>query len=309
MSDIVDELITLRDLFRYAITRFTEAELSFGHGASTALDDAAFLLLESLSLPIDDINPWLDARLTRNERRMLIERIEMRVSTRLPTPYIVGTAYIQGIPFKIDRRVIVPRSFIGELLCSDYFAPESGISLIPDPYAISSVADICTGSGCLAVLAAKVFPAAEIDAVDVSAEALEVAAENVARHGEGRVHLFRGDLYEPLAGRRYDIIIANPPYVDAAEMAELPPEYRAEPSLALAGGEDGLDIVRRLIDGAADHLAEGGGLLCEVGTGRERLEEAYPDLPFLWLDTEESAGEVFWIYADDLGRTTAVDML
>lgn len=301
MTDIADDLVTVRDLFRYAVSRFNAAGLVFGHGTTNAIDDAAYLLLESLALPIDDINPWLDARLTRGERDMLVERIETRVETRQPTPYVVGTAYVQGLPFKVDPRVIVPRSFIGELLFSDYFDPDSGVALIADPAEVMTVADICTGSGCLAILAARVFPNAEIDAVDLSADALEVAGENVDRHSAERVHLHQGDLFTPLANRRYDLIISNPPYVDAEEMAVLPPEYRAEPEMALAGGTDGLDIVRRLIEEAANHLNEGGGLLCEIGTGRERLEIAYPNLPFLWLDSADSEGEVFWLEAADLG--------
>lgn len=302
-TPIADELLTLRDYWRYAISRFNAARLSFGHGTTTAVDDAAFLVLDSLDLPIDTLDPFLDARLTAAERRLLAERIEARVTTRKPSAYLTGRSYIQGIRFFVDERVIVPRSFIGEILFSEYDDADGEESLyLPDPNDVESVADICTGSGCLAILAAKIFPNAVIDAVDLSAEALEVARINVAEHElEGRVTLHQGDLFAPLEGRTYDLIITNPPYVDHEEMAVLPEEYRTEPAMALDGGPDGLDLVRRLLAEAPKHLNPGGGMICEIGTGRELLEEEFPDLDFFWLDTEESQGEVFWITAEALG--------
>ena len=303
VTDIATEFLTVRDLLRYAVSRYNAADLTFGHGTSSALDDAVFLILESLHLPIEDINPWLEARLTLDERRLLVERIDTRVDERIPTPYLVNKAYIQGVPFYIDRRVIVPRSFIGEILFSERFGEDDELALIPNRQAVGAVADICTGSGCLAILASQVFPNAEIDAVDLSPDALEVAAINVDRLASGRVNLFGGDLLTPLEGRRYDIIMSNPPYVDDEAMADLPDEYRAEPEMALTGGFDGLDLVRRLIDQAPNFLNDDGGLLCEIGTGREALELSYPSLPFQWLDTAESEGEVFWITAADLKRT------
>lgn len=303
MTNIVDDLRTVRDLLRYAMSRYGAAEIGIGHGTSEAIDDAVFLILESLHLPIDDINPWLDARLTRAERQLIVERIDQRVDEKIPTPYLVGKAYIQGVPFVVDPRVIVPRSFIGELLFSEAFAGEGEASLIRDPEEILSVADICTGSGCLAILASMVFPNAAVDAVDLSEDALDVAAINVDRLGDGRVGLYHGDLFAPLEGNRYDLIITNPPYVDDEAMAELPNEYRQEPEMALAGGIDGLDIIRRIIEAAPSHLNPGGGLICEVGSDREILEMTYPDLPFVWLNTAESEGEVFWLSAEDLGVT------
>jgi ribosomal protein L3 glutamine methyltransferase len=296
-----DDLLTVRDLVRYAVSRFNAAGLFFGHGTSTALDDAVFLVLESLKLPIDALDPWLEARLTRDERERIVGLIETRVTTRKPTPYLVGRAYIQGIPFHVDERVIVPRSFIGEILFSDLVGGDAGLTLVEDPEAVGAVADICTGSGCLAILASRVFPNAEVDAVDLSPDALAVAAINVEELGADRVALHQGDLFAPLEGRRYDLIITNPPYVEQDVMEALPEEYRHEPELALAGGTDGLDIVRRILAAAPEHLAPGGGLLCEIGTGREILDAEYPHLPFLWLDTEESEGEVFWLSAADLG--------
>lgn len=304
-TDIADELVTVRDYWRYAISRFSAGKLSFGHGTTTATDDAAFLVLDSLDLPIDTLDPFLDARLTTAERRLLAERIEARVTTRKPSAYLTGRSYIQGIRFFVDERVIIPRSFIGEILFSEYDDADGEESVyLPDPNDVESVVDICTGSGCLAILAARIFPNAEVDAVDLSPDALEVAKINVAEHElEGRVNLHKGDLFAPLKNKTFDLIITNPPYVDHDEMAILPEEYRTEPAMALDGGPDGLDIVRRLLTEAAKHLNPGGGMICEIGTGRELLEEEFPDLDFFWLDTEESQGEVFWITAEGLGGT------
>ena len=292
------DLLTIRDFFRYAVSRFNAAGLAHGHGASNAIDEAAFLVLDSLDLPIDDINPFADCRLTAAERRLLAARIERRVKTREPACYITGRAYIQGEAFRVDKRVIVPRSFIGELLAGSLFGGE-GFSLIDDLDAVESVLDLCTGSGCLAILAAKLFPNAFVDAVDLSKPALQVAKLNVQDHGlEERVTLHHGDLFAPLSQKRFDLIITNPPYVDAAAMKALPPEYRHEPKMALASGRDGLDITRKILAAAPKYLNPGGGLLCEIGRGRELLEAEFPKLNFLWLDTAESAGEVFWLGAE-----------
>ncbi len=296
------ELLTVRDFIRYGVSRFTAADLSYGHGTTTAFDEAVFMVLEGLRLPIDQLDPYLDARLTAPERQTLAELLHARVATRKPAPYLLNKAYIQGVPFYVDERVIVPRSYIGELLFSDMFGGEGDeLTLVEDPTAVGRVLDLCTGSGCLAILAATIFPEAEVDAVDLSPDALEVARRNVADHGVGdRVTLFQGDLFAPLKGRKYDVILTNPPYVDADAMAALPQEFRAEPTLALAGGDDGLDIVRRILKEAPKHLTPEGGVLCEFGTGREILEAEYPDLDFLWLETAHSFGEVFWVTRDQL---------
>jgi ribosomal protein L3 glutamine methyltransferase len=297
MTD-ADELITLRDLLRFAVSRFIAAKLSYGHGTSSALDEAAFLLLEALSLPIDDINPWLDARLTRAERERLLGLIEARITTRKPAPYLVGRAYIRDLGFAVDERVIIPRSYLGELLLDGRLVE---MGMVDNPLAAGAVLDLCTGNGSLAIIAALEFPNAEIDAVDLSADALAVAQGNVDEYGLGdRIQLAQGDLFAPLKGRRYDLIISNPPYVAAAEVDAFPPEYQAEPMMAHLGGEDGLDLVRRILSEAGDHLNPDGGLLCEIGTGRDILEAEF-DLPFTWLDTDESEGEVFWLSAEGLG--------
>jgi ribosomal protein L3 glutamine methyltransferase len=305
--DATEALVTLRDWLRYAVSRFRAAGLAHGHGASSALDEAAFLLLEALSLPVDDINPWLDARLTKPERQRLHELIEARVSTRKPAAYLVGATWLHGRRFRVDERVIVPRSFIAELLFSGAFGAADGTpgTLVEDPLSVTRVLDLCTGSGCLAILAAEAFPNATIDAVDISPAALEVAALNLADHGlEERITLFAGDLFAPLHGLHYDLIVSNPPYVTARAVAAFPPEYAAEPQMAHLGGADGLDIVRRVLAQAAQHLNPGGGLLCEVGAGRDALEAAFPELPFLWLDAaegeEQGEGEVFWITREGL---------
>ena len=246
---------TLRDLFRYAVSRFNAAGLAYGHGATNALDEAAFIVLEGLKLPIDALEPFLDARLTRAERARLLSLIDARVATRKPAAYLLNRAYIQGVPFYVDERTIVPRSFIGELLFHGLVGEGA---LIEAPEQIGAVLDLCTGGGSLAILAARVFPQARIDAVDLSADALAVARRNVAEHDlADRVTLYHGDLFAPLGAQRYDLILANPPYVDAASLAAFPPEYAAEPRLAHAGGRDGLDIVRRILAEARAHLTPG----------------------------------------------------
>lgn len=299
MSDAAD-FRTLRDFFRWAVSRFESADLVFGHGATNALDEAAFLVLEALRLPVDRLDIFLDARLTPAERARLAGLIEARVTTRKPAAYLLQKTYIQGVPFYVDERVIVPRSFIGELLMTGLVG-EGG--LIDDPGAIGRVLDLCTGGGSLAILAALVFPEARVDAVDLSADALDVARRNVEEHGlEDRVALFQGDLFAPLGRRRYDLILTNPPYVTQAAVEAFPPEYAAEPRLAHLGGADGLDLVRRILADAPAHLTGEGALICEVGSGRAALEAEFPDLPFLWLDTAESEGEVFRLAASDFPR-------
>lgn len=302
-SAAASQLSTIRDFLRWSLSEFRAAKIVHGHGTTSAIDEAAFLILEALHLPVDDINPWLDAKLLDTEKQKLAALIRARIDTRMPAAYLVKRAYIHGIPFYVDERVIVPRSYIGELMFSGIFGGDEA-PLVEDVANVTSVLDLCTGSGCLAIIAAGIFPDAEVDAVDLSADALEVARINVDEHDlADRVNLLEGNLFEAVEGRTYDIIISNPPYVAGGEVQAFPPEYGHEPVMAHLGGEDGLDLVRRILAEAADHLNPGGGLLCEIGTGRERLVDDYPQLDFLWLDTEQSEGEVFWITREQLLET------
>jgi ribosomal protein L3 glutamine methyltransferase len=284
-------LVTLGDFFHFAVARFRTARLAYGHGTTNAVDEAAFMVLEALRLPISRIDPWLDLVPTEPEKARLLTLIEARIELRMPAPYLLEAAYMHGVRFHIDRRALIPRSFIGDLLAGGALPTARPRRIL----------DLCCGSGCLAILAALAFPRAKIDAVDLSAGALALARRNVATHRLGdRITLHRGDLFRPLQGQRYDLIISNPPYVDAGGMAKLPPEFRHEPRMALAAGDDGLDLVHRILAEAPAHLTKSGGLVCEIGRGRPPLEAAYPRLPFLWLDTELSEGEVFWLSRSDL---------
>ncbi|HRE20979.1 MAG TPA: 50S ribosomal protein L3 N(5)-glutamine methyltransferase [Rhabdaerophilum sp.] len=299
------ELVTLRDFLRYAVSAFQAAGLHHGHGATTALDEAAFLILESLHLPVDDFNTFADARLAAREKTMLGELLALRIEKRIPSAYLTGRTYLNGFSFRSDPRAIVPRSFIAELLFSPLFDGTGGSQgLVEDPAAITRVLDLCTGGGSLAILATHAFPNAIIDAVELSPEAASLARENIADYGlEDRITLLEGDLFAPCGKAKYDLIISNPPYVDRETMEILPQEFRHEPAMALGSGEDGLDIARRILTESAAHLVAGGGLLCEVGLGRGPLEAAFPDTPFLWLDTADSEAEVFWLARADFPRS------
>lgn len=288
-------LLTVRDYLRYAVTSFNKAKLVHGHGATSAIDEAAFIILETLKLPIDDINPWLDAKLLANERTELDRLIEARVTTRKPAAYLLKRTYMHGVPFYVDERVIIPRSYIGEMLVKGLF-DEAGLGFGIEPENITSVLDLCTGSGCLAILAANTFHNATISAADISSDALDVARINMKEHDLlDRVELFQGDLLDAVKAQKFDLIITNPPYVATEEVNAFPPEYAHEPRLAHEGGIDGFDLVRQIIIQAPKHLNNGGGLLCEIGIGRETLEAEFPKLNFFWLDSELSEGEVFFL--------------
>jgi ribosomal protein L3 glutamine methyltransferase len=289
------ELKTIRDMLRYAVSRFRAAKLVHGHGTTSPVDEAAFIILESLNLPVDDINPWLDATLLKSERLILTKLIDARVKTRKPAAYLLNKIYMHGIPFYVDERVIIPRSYIGELLMNG-LESSSGESLAPEN--VHSILDLCTGSCCLAILASNLYPDAMIDATDLSKDALAVARINVRDHNlADQITLHQGNLFAPVNVQTYDLIIANPPYVAEAEVKAFPPEYRKEPKLAHVGGEDGLDLVRKIIAEAPRHLNKGGTLICEIGTGRHIIEAEYPELDLFWLSTAESDGEVFLLRA------------
>ena len=294
--DDTESLITVRDWLRFAVSRFNEAQLFFGHGSDNAFDEAAYLILHTLHLPLDRLEPFLDASLTHGESEEVQAVIERRVKERLPAAYLTREAWLGQHRFYVDERVIVPRSFIAELL-REQLAP-----WVENPDEVTAALDLCTGSGCLAILAALAFPNAGIDAVDLSKGALEVAAKNVADYGlADRVELIESDLFAALDGRSYDLILSNPPYVNAESVAALPPEYQAEPALALGSGKDGLDATRQILAQAKQHLNPGGLLVVEIGHNREALEAAYPALPFTWLDTESGDQFVFMLRREDLG--------
>ena len=291
---------TVGELIHSTATRLRKARLAFAHGTTDPIAEAAFLVGETMGLHPDRIEARAGARVTAAQCARVLELTRQRIRTRKPSAYLLGRIYMRGVPFAIDERAIVPRSYVAEILESPEFAGES-FSLLEDQRGIRRILDLCTGSGCLAILAATRFSNAKVDAIDISREALELASTNVAMHRlQRRVRLRRGDLFAPIKAACYDLIIANPPYVDAKGMRGLPPECRHEPRLALDGGLDGLSIIRRIINQAGRHLTPNGGLLCEVGRGRKALERAYPNLRFLWLDTAESTGEVFWLDAREL---------
>jgi ribosomal protein L3 glutamine methyltransferase len=288
-------LQTVRDLLRFAVSRFQEAALTFGHGTDNAFDEAAYLILHTLHLPLDRLEPFLDARLLPEEVDEILGVLSRRVHERLPAAYITREAWLADHRFYVDERVIVPRSHIAELV-SERFA-----AWLPDPDSVLRALDLCTGSGCLAVVLAHAFPDAQIDACDLSPQALAVARRNVQDYGlEGRIELLESDLFAGLSGRKYDLIVSNPPYVTAASMRALPTEYRKEPVLALAGGEDGLDVVRRILAQARPHLSGRGILVVEVGDAREQVEAALPDYGFTWLETSAGDGLVFLLERDQL---------
>jgi len=295
MSELTEVLVTVRDWLRYAVSRFGEAQLFFGHGCDNPLDEAAWLILHTLHLPRDQLDPFLDARLTVAERCALLNVIEQRTTQRLPAAYLTQEAWLGDYRFYVDSRVIVPRSYFAQLL-DNALAP-----WLSAPEQVENALDLCTGSGCLAILMAHAFPDASIDAVDLSADALAVAARNVADYGLGeRIRLVASDLFAQLAGQRYGLIICNPPYVTGPAMRQLPPEYRHEPGLALAGGEDGLALVRRILAAARDHLEARGLLAVEIGHNRDSVEQAFPQLPFTWIDTPSDEGKIFILTREQL---------
>jgi ribosomal protein L3 glutamine methyltransferase len=294
-SDAAKNLHTVRDYLRFAVSRFNQAKLFFGHGSSDAYDEAAYLILHTLHLPLEKLEPFLDAQLTESERTEVLNIIQQRVEKRIPAAYLTHQALLGDFSFYVDERVIVPRSFIAELLL-ERLSP-----WIAEPEEINNVLDLCTGSGCLAILAAYAFPCAAVDAVDLSLAALAVAERNVADYElQDRVNLIESDLFVKLDGKKYDLIISNPPYVDAESVAALPQEYLHEPNLALGSGHDGLDATRVILKRAAQHLTGNGVLIVEIGHNRDALEAAYPSLPFTWLEVSAGDEFVFMLHRNDL---------
>jgi ribosomal protein L3 glutamine methyltransferase len=294
-AEAARSLRSIRDLLRYAVTRFTAAHLAFGHGSDNAYDEATYLILHTLHLPLERLEPFLDAVLLPAEIERVLNIVERRAAERIPAAYLTREAWLGDYRFYVDERVIVPRSHIAGLI-------EQGLQpWLPEGGSVAKGLDLCTGSGCLAIMLALTFPAAEVDAVDISADALEVAQRNVSDYGlEPRIRLLQSDLFDGLQGRRYDLIVCNPPYVCAADLRSLPDEYRREPAQALDGGRDGLDVVRRLLARARDHLAPGGVIVIEIGGGRAAVEAAFPVLEATWLETSAGGDQVFLLQRDQL---------
>lgn len=290
-----NELTTIRDLLRYAVTRFNSAKLFFGHGSTNALDEAAYLILHTLKLPLDKLEPFFDARLLQEEVDAVLRVIEQRADERLPAAYITNEGWLGGYRFYVDERVIVPRSFIAELI------PEQFSPWVSNPDKVNNILELCTGSGCLPIMLADAFPFAHVDAVDISTDALEVAKRNVAEYElEHRINLIESDLYANVPEYKFDLIITNPPYVNSGSMSKLPPEYLREPQIALAGGTDGMDLVRKIVAGAGQRLTPNGLLMVEIGNERAFAEAAFPDLNLTWLTTSAGDDMVFLITADQL---------
>ena len=286
---------TLRDLLRHAVTRFMTEGLYFGHGSSSAYDEAAYLILHTLKLPLDKLDPFLDARLLPEEIAAVMAIIDRRASERLPAAYLTNEAWLTDYRFYVDERVIVPRSYIAELI-PEHFQPWIG-----DAWNVHHVLELCTGSGCLAIMLADAFPNAQVDAVDLSTDALEVAKRNVEDYQlEKRINLIQSDLYDKVPPKKYDLIVSNPPYVNSTAMASLPAEYRHEPHMALAGGKDGMDLVRRIVKEAKNRLTPKGMLIVEIGNEFAHAETAFHDLGLTWLSTSAGDASVFLLTADQL---------
>jgi len=291
---ITQTLETVRDYIRWAASQFSEAGLFYGHGTATALDDAAALVLNSLQLPYDLSDSFFSARLTLDERQKLVGLIERRIKERIPSAYLMKEAIFAGLPFYVDERVLVPRSPIAELI-REQFAPWV------DPEQVTRVLDLCTGSACIAIACAYAFPDAQVDALDLSVDALAVAKINVAKHEvEDQLRLYRSDLFIDLPTEKYDVIVSNPPYVAIAEWQQLPAEFHAEPEMGFTGGESGLDLVIKILVGAADYLSEQGILIIEVGSSAETLQTLFPDIPFYWLDFEQGGDGVFLLTVEQV---------
>ena len=290
-----NHLTTPRDLVRFAVSRFNEANLFFGHGTSNALDEAAYLILHTLHLPHDSLDPYLDAKLLPDEISAVLDILEQRITQRVPASYLTHEAWLGDFKFYVDERVIVPRSFIAELL------REQLNPWVTDAEQVKTALDLCTGSGCLAILMAHAFPDAKLDALDISPGALQVAERNVADYAlTDRIALLQSDLFQAVQDRTYDLIISNPPYVNRPSMQTLPQEFLREPTLALASGEDGLDHVRLIVNQAAQHLNPGGLLVVELGHNRTAAEAAFPQLLFTWPETSGGDEYVFVVTREQL---------
>lgn len=293
MTSPIEDLHTVRDYLRYASSQFAASPVFFGHGTDNVWDEAVQLVMRSLHLPLEDNTLFLDARLIREERRVVLERIRRRIEERVPLAYLLGEAWFMGMPFHVDERVLIPRSPLGELI-------ENGFQPWLGDKPVERILDLCAGSGCIGIGAASVFEDASVDLSDISAEALAIADSNIELHElHGRVRTVQSDVFANISGP-YDIIVSNPPYVDAEDLADMPDEFHHEPALGLAAGDDGLDIAHKILAGAAEHLTPGGLLVVEVGNSWVALDAAYPELPLTWLEFSNGGDGVFVITEQDL---------
>ena len=300
-SNLMNELLTIRDWLRFTVSKFEQSEIFFGHGTTNSFDEAVWLVMSALHLPHDTLNNFLDANITENERKHLAHLIEQRITKRIPTAYLLREAWLRGFKFYVDERVIVPRSFIAELLDFNESGEHGLQPWIEHPELINTAADICTGSGCLGILLANAFPDAAIDVVDLSPDAIAVCNINIKNYDlQGQITAIESDMFSALTGKTYDLIISNPPYVDAPSMAKLPLEYQNEPQLALGSGADGLDHTHTLLREAANYLNDEGILVVEIGHNRQALEASYPQLEFTWLQVESGNQFVFLLTKDQL---------
>ncbi len=290
------ELRTICDLVRWAMSEMQRFEITLGHGTADDWEEATFLVLRTLKLPFDRLETFWNARLTDDEVWEVLKNIDARVHDKVPAPYLVHEAWLTEHPFYVDERVLIPRSYIAELL-------QEQLTPWVEPEKVNTVLDMCTGSACLAILAQEAFPHAQVTGADISLDALEVAKINRTRYGmDDTLELIQSDVFEQLGKRRFDLIISNPPYVTQQAMDELPAEYRHEPALALEAGEDGMDFMRRFMPALKEHLTEDGLAVVEIGDGREAFEAIWPDLPVTWLSTEEEEDMVFAVHAKDLAH-------
>lgn len=294
------QLNTIEDFVRYAITQFEQEQAYYGHGTTESEDEAWWLVLGFLKLPLTERERYANTQVTDNEQKALLELIKRRAKDKVPVAYLLNEAYLRGFKFYVNEDVIIPRSPIAELI-EKRFSP-----WLVDDEEYMNILDLCTGSGCLAILCAHYFPHADVDASDISAKALDVAQKNVSHyHLEEQVSLIQSDVFDRLGHKRYQVILSNPPYVDAEDISSMPKEYEHEPHLALAAGKDGLDIVHRILAKASDHLLPGGLLIVEVGNSQAALEAAYPNLPFTWLEFDDGGEGVFLLHKEDLEGQSA----
>ena len=293
-SEVLTTLTTIRDYIRWAASRFTQSRVSFGHGTETAIDEAAALVLHTIHQPYNLAEAYLDTVLTLDERQSVINIIDRRINERIPAAYLTHEAIFAGLSFYVDARVLVPRSPIAELI-------EQRFSPWVDEDQVDRILDLCTGSACIAIACAYAFPDAQVDAVDLSVDALAVAEINIEKHQVSEsVALYQSDLFQELPAAQYDVIVSNPPYVCHEEWEQLPEEFRAEPDMGFKGGHTGLDIVLRILVDADDYLAEQGILCVEVGISAETLQNTFPDVPFYWLDFERGGDGVFLLTAEQV---------